>query len=249
MNTGARGTTAAVLAGGLGTRLRPVIGKHAKVLAHVSGRPFLSFVLDQLESVGIRRTVLCVGYRAREILDIYGDRFGSMRIEYSLERRPLGTGGALRHALPRLDSPAVLVLNGDTFYTGDLGEILRFHDHHRGSCTVALSHRESTAAFGRVRLTGHESVVAFEEKGEADDPGWVNAGVYVMDRGFIAGIPGGRKTSLENEVLPACAGHYLMGYRSQADFLDMGTPEGLRRADAYLTSLDNDQRKAVGHGH
>lgn len=244
-----RNLTAAVLAGGLGTRLRPVIGEHAKVLAHVGERPLLSSLFDQLLDVGVRRVVLCVGYRAREVVDTYGDRYGRLHIEYSREQSPLGTGGALRRALPRLDSPSVLVMNGDTFFTGDINDFIGWHEHHLSSCSMVLTKREDTSACGRVQLSPLGVVDGFEEKSASAGPGWVNAGLYMMCRGFIAGIPVGRFVSLEREILPACAGKHLLGYCSSERFLDIGTPEGLRRANAYFEERSGRSSRAVGHGH
>ncbi len=259
-----RNVTAAILAGGLGTRLRPVIGNHAKVVAQVGGRPFLGYVFDQLIDAGVSRAVVCVGFRAGEIVEAFGDRYGKLAIEYSREQTPLGTGGALRRAMPRLDSPSVLVLNGDTYCIGGLGDLVRWHERHRASCSMLLSHRDDTRASGRVRLSRDGMIEAFDEKTADASPGWVSAGAYVMDRGFIGGIPAGRTVSLERDILPACAAKHLRGFRAKEDFLDIGTREGLVDAEAYFesreiqTSLASVKRAqhvhlnpthAVAHGH
>ena len=119
--------TAAILAGGLGTRLRPAVADRPKVLAPVGGRPYLTYLLDQLAGAGVREVVLLTGYAADEVRDALGDRYGRMRLRYSVEPAPLGTAGALRLALPLLAAPAVLLLNGDSYCDADLGAFRRSH--------------------------------------------------------------------------------------------------------------------------
>lgn len=117
--------TAAVLCGGQGTRLRPVIGDLPKCLAPVAGKPFLEYILEHLKEQGIVKVVLCVGYGAEQVEDRFGGgEYEGLYIRYSREIEPLGSGGALRHALPLLDSDPVLVLNGDTFCKFNLEDIL-----------------------------------------------------------------------------------------------------------------------------
>ena len=112
--------TVAILAGGLGTRLRPAVADRPKVMADVGGRPFLMRWLDCLAEQGFQRVVLCTGHRAEQVRAGLGTRHRGLTMRYSVEREPLGTGGALRHALAELNSETVLVLNGDSFCQTDL---------------------------------------------------------------------------------------------------------------------------------
>ena len=111
---------AAILAGGLGTRLRSVVPDRPKVLAEIGGRPFIEILLDQVAAAGIRTAVLCTGYLGDQIEARLGTRRGPLALRYSREVEPLGTGGALRLALPMLASDTVLVLNGDSYCDADL---------------------------------------------------------------------------------------------------------------------------------
>ncbi|MEK9148068.1 MAG: sugar phosphate nucleotidyltransferase, partial [Patescibacteria group bacterium] len=117
---GLSGITAAILAGGLGTRLRSVLADKPKVLAEIYGRPFLSYLLDQLNDAGVRRVVLLIGYRGDEIRNVFGDYYKNLKIRYSEESSPLGTGGAVRLALPILDSDPAFIMNGDSFCDADI---------------------------------------------------------------------------------------------------------------------------------
>lgn len=128
--------TAAVLCGGQGTRLRPVIGDLPKCLAPVAGKPFLNYLLEHLHRWSIEKVVLCTGYGGQQIEDFYGPDYAGMPLLYSREDEPLGTGGALRQALPLLDSDPVLVLNGDTFCKFDLTWLLQDRKPEYGGSSI-----------------------------------------------------------------------------------------------------------------
>src|SRR6478672_2624452 len=121
------GVTAAVLAGGLGTRLRSVVADRPKVLAPVAGQPFLVHLLDRLSKVGVGETVLLVGHRAEQVEAGLGFSHRGMRLTYSREPEPLGTGGAIRHALAQLVSETTLLLNGDSYCDLDYAAFGQFH--------------------------------------------------------------------------------------------------------------------------
>ena len=113
-------TTAVVLAGGVGSRLRSVVGNRPKALASIHNRPFLAYLLDALEAAGIGEVVLCTGYMAEQVEETFGPTYGRMQFRYSRESTPLGTGGALRAAMPWIKTDFVLVMNGDSFCEVDL---------------------------------------------------------------------------------------------------------------------------------
>src|SRR5262249_48858923 len=119
--------TVAILAGGLGTRLRSVVSDRPKVLAPVAGRPFLAWWLDTLDPQGFGDVILCTGYRAEQVEATFGESFRNLSLRYSVEDMPLGTGGAVHKALPFVRSHELLVLNGDSFCHQDLRPFLRQH--------------------------------------------------------------------------------------------------------------------------
>ncbi len=222
---------AAVLAGGLGTRLRATLGSVPKVLAPVAGRPFLSHVIQPLSALAVRIVILCTGYRGDEVADALGARCHDLPLRYSREDSPLDTGGALRHALDVIQSETVVVLNGDTILRLDLPEMVAAHRRTCAIATVAVTWVDDCARFGRIEVGPDDSVSLFLEKG-APGPGWINGGVYVLQRAFIERIPAGRRVSLERELFPSSEG--LRAYRTRAPFIDIGVPEDLARADAFL---------------
>lgn len=225
--------TAAILAGGLGTRLRAQLPDRPKALADVAGRPFLSYQLDRLEAAGIRTVILCTGYRGERIQRAFGPAYGAMRLRYAQEPTPLGTAGALRFALPLLETDTVLAMNGDAFWEVDLNTWWQWHAQRRAAASIVLVRMADTSRYGRVQVDRLSRVRAFGEK-FAGGPGWINAGVYLLGRQVIERIPDGRPVSIEREVFPRLVGRDLYGYRSHGRFLDIGTPESYRMAEAFV---------------
>ena len=227
---------ALILAGGLGTRLASVVRDRAKPVADVGGEPFLVHILRYLERhAPISRVVLCVGHRAQSVESALGARFGRLVLEYSREDRPLGTGGALRHALRgRAVRAPVLALNGDTHFPVPLDKLVGFHRIERAAMTLAAARVSDSARFGSLRLTGSR-VAGFAEKGAAGS-GWINGGIYVLGTpalGLLAASP--EAFSLERDLLPGlAAGGALAAYRSRTRFIDIGVPDDYARARRLL---------------
>jgi NDP-sugar pyrophosphorylase family protein len=227
--------TALILAGGLGTRLRPVVPDRPKVLAPVAGRPFLSFLLDQLVDAGIGRLVLCTGYLGEQIRGWLGPAYRGLRIQYSQEAAPLGTGGALRQAQRLIDSGTVLVMNGDSFCEADLAEFRARHQARHAVASILVRWVPDARRFGRVQVDDAGLIRGFDEKRGPEGPGWINAGIYWLSLDLIRTIPRGVAISLEREVLPVWVEAGLVyGCPSEGAFLDIGTPEAYRDAQSFF---------------
>jgi NDP-sugar pyrophosphorylase family protein len=226
-----------VLAGGLGTRLRPRFGDRPKALTPLAGRPFLAHQLEWLARHGIREVVACAGYGAEalrgELAD--GGSFG-VRLDYSVEEQPLGTGGALKHAERFVAGPA-LVVNGDTLAACDPWALERERWEHGALGAVALYEVADARARGRVEGDARGRIVRFVEK----DPGyrgaaWVNGGLYAFAPALWRRLPDG-PSSLERDVLPALAAEGgLRGFRAAGEFFDIGTPEEWERAERAFSA-------------
>ena len=157
---------ALILAGGLGTRLRSVLPECPKVLAPVLGRPFLSFLLDQLETAGVREVVLCTGHRAELVFQSFGARYGEISLRYSVETQPLGTAGAIRQAIEQIEAERVLVLNGDSYTHTPLVDFHRWHLARESSFpgSLMLSWADDPSRFGTVALGPRGAIQSFQEK-------------------------------------------------------------------------------------
>jgi NDP-sugar pyrophosphorylase family protein len=223
---------AVLLVGGLGTRLRSVTGDLPKAMIKVSGMPFLERILIHLRSSEIEAAVLAVSHGRESIETHFRDgRLLGMAIAYSLETEPLGTAGALREALPLLRGAQVFVLNGDSFVDINYHEMIRFHRVQGNRLTIAAVEQSDCRDFGRLRIS-NGSVLAFAEKDHRDrSAGYINAGVYVVDRELIETIPPGVVQSLEKEVFSSIlsAGGRIGAYCIQSYFMDLGTPERLQQ--------------------
>jgi mannose-1-phosphate guanylyltransferase len=238
---------ALILAGGEGTRLRPLTSTIAKPVVPLAGRPFLSYMLEWLGEHGVGEAILSCGFLADSVRDVLGD--GSdygVRLSYIEEPRPLGTGGAVKFAEPRLEE-RFLVLNGDVLADIDLTAQLEAHERTGALLTIALYGVEDTSAYGTVRCAHDGSVVEFVEKPgpEHAGPGLINAGAYVVERGVLHTMgPAGTTISIEREVFPRLIGSGLYGYAASGYWLDIGTPE--RYLQATYDILDLNVLTAVG---
>jgi NDP-sugar pyrophosphorylase family protein len=225
----------AILAGGLGTRLRPAVADRPKVLAEVGGRPFLTYLLDQLATLSVPEVVLLTGHGAEQVQAVLGETYEGLRLVHSVEPAPLGTGGALHHALPHLAAPTVLLLNGDSYCDVDLGAFWQFHREQVADASLALIEVADASRFGQVRTGNDNRVRRFEEKGQAPGAGWINAGIYLLDRRLIAEIPPRYPVSLERDLLPDWVRRRrVCGFRCDGRFVDIGTPQSYAVAEMVL---------------
>ncbi len=231
---------AAILCGGLGTRLRAAVPDLPKALAPVGGRPFLEILLAHLAASRLRRFVLCAGHRADELMAAAPGLCHSGEIVISRETAPLGTGGALRHALPLLRGDRFFALNGDSLCPIDLGRLLAFHRARRARVSVGLAPAERSSEGGVVRLGLDERIEAFDEKGSVRAGAFTNVGVYVIEREVFDSPSWPAAFSLEHDVFPALVGRGLYGFAQADGFVDIGTPERWRGAGAALAALTGD---------
>jgi NDP-sugar pyrophosphorylase family protein len=229
--------TAVILAGGLGTRLRSVVADRPKVLAEIGGKPFLTYLFDQLIAAGCRSVVLCTGYLGEQIQQTFGDQFDGLDLRYSQETQPLGTAGAVRLALPiLLRSDPVLVMNGDSYCDADLRAYWNWYRDCRPAASLLLTQVSNSGRYGSVVIDNGGGIVQFREKSKNESPGSINAGMYFLRREVLAAIPAKTIVSLEYDVFPKLVGQGLYGFATQGRFLDIGTPEDFALAEAFFAA-------------
>lgn len=235
---------AVVLAGGQGIRLRKAVAGLPKSLAPIGKQPFLSYLLGWLRSQGVTDIILAVGHRREAIVQYYArHKPQGIRLRYSVENTPLGTGGALGNLRSMLDGKEFLVVNGDSIFDVDLGQMLSFHRRHRAETTLALASPLETGRYGSVLLDARGRIKAFVEKqaeappnksGRHHLPQLVSGGVYIMSKAVFRHIPRRREVSLEKEVFPRLIGGPFYGFASKGYFIDIGIPEDYLRASVEL---------------
>jgi D-glycero-alpha-D-manno-heptose 1-phosphate guanylyltransferase len=217
---------AIILAGGLGTRLRDTVGDVPKPMAPVAGKPFLQYLLLQLKRSGIEDVVLSVGYKKEMIQSCFGDgeSFG-IRISYSEEIEPLGTGGALKQTFATNDDSHFIVMNGDSFFNISFAELIEFHAVMPGLVTMGLAFVQDRSRYGGVELNHTDGSIRSFQKNGTEIPGMINSGIYIVSRDVIRYIPDG-PGSFEGDVLPQLKDeHLLYGKTFDAFFLDIGIPK------------------------
>jgi D-glycero-alpha-D-manno-heptose 1-phosphate guanylyltransferase len=225
---------AIVLAGGLGTRLRGVVDDVPKPMAPVQGRPFLAFVLDQLVAAGFKTAIFALGYHHEAIRSYFGADYRGLALRYSVEREPLGTGGAIRLACEQADARNVFVLNGDTYFELDFRAMLDTHASARVELSMAICHVPDAARYGAVELD--DGIVhGFLEKGRSG-PGWINAGTYVLGPDLRARLRPPGAFSFEHDLLePEVESIRPLAFRSSGLFIDIGVPEDYARIQELFT--------------
>ncbi len=238
---------ALILAGGEGTRLRPLTSTIPKPVVPLVGRPFITYMLEWLAGHGVDDVILSCGFMAEGVRAVLGDGSSlGLRLRYLQEPRPLGTGGALKFAEDLLDE-RFFMLNGDILADIDLTEELRQHERTRARATLALMSVEDPSAYGLVRRNPDDSVKEFVEKPgpERIEMDLVNAGAYVIERSVLEQMgPAGTNISVEREVFPALVGNGLFGYAADGYWLDIGTPE--RYLEATYDILEGNVSTEVG---
>jgi NDP-sugar pyrophosphorylase family protein len=234
---------AVVLVGGEGTRLRPLTFTTPKPLLPIANEPHLERQLEWLASHGVDEVVLSMGYLPDAFHkhfrhDVEGhDVFGDVVLRYAVEDEPLGTAGAIRYAATGIEERFV-VCNGDVLTDLDLGAMVRFHDERNAVATISLTEVDDPSAFGVVPTNPDGSVIAFVEKpapGKAPSK-WINAGTYVVEPEFLARIPPRLNVSVERETFPRMLERpgLLYGFKADAYWLDIGTPEKYLQANSDL---------------
>jgi D-glycero-alpha-D-manno-heptose 1-phosphate guanylyltransferase len=230
--------SAAILAGGRGSRLRSVIADRPKVLAPVHGRPYITLLLDQLADASVEEVVLLTGFRAKQVRHVLGQTYAGMRLSYSWEPSPLGTAGAVRWALSKLSGTTVLLLNGDSYCDVDLVAFRDFHAKRAAEISLVLAKASEKSRFGNVWVNRDGRIQRFQEKTERAPDGWINAGIYLLERLLIQEIPVARESSLERDLFPAWVDSKRMfGFRCAGRFLDIGTPEAYAQVDSFFPGL------------
>ena len=218
---------ALVLAGGEGTRLRPLTLTTPKPVLPLAGRPFLCFMLDWAHSHGADEVILSCGFMSEAVKAVLGDIYDGMRLRHVTEDEPLGTAGPVRLAYDQgLLEERVLVLNGDVLTDIDLTGELEQHERTGARATLALYPVDDTSSYGVVPTADDGQVKEFIEKGGGEAPtNRINAGAYVIERDVIESIPAGRAVSFERDIFPTLVGNGLYGYDAAGYWIDIGTPE------------------------
>lgn len=221
---------AILLAGGKGTRLRPLTIHTPKPIVPIFERPFLHYQLDLLKQVPeIDEVILSLNYQPRRIEEIFGDGSeAGLNIRYVVEPAPLGTAGAVRYAGESLHE-SVVVFNGDVLTEVDLAAVIALHRERKAKATIVLTPVDNPTAYGLVETDANGNVARFLEKPKADEItcDTINAGIYILEPDTFDRIPKGEPWSIERSFFPSLIerNETFIGYIYRGYWIDIGTPE------------------------
>lgn len=222
---------AIILAGGYGTRLQSVIKDIPKPMAPIKGRPFLTYLLDNLAAENFNHIILSTGYLHEKIENFFGNHYKEMKISYAHEKEPLGTGGAIQYALSFCKSPNVIVLNGDTLFKVNLSQFIQFHKNKNTLLSIVLRNVEDVSRYGSVSINNKNQIIDFSEKQKNLGEGYINGGIYILQKELFNRYPQPQKFSFEKDILEKLYTQELFyGWVSKDYFLDIGIPEDYARA-------------------
>lgn len=229
---------AIVLAGGFGTRLRAAVEGIPKPMAPVAGRPFLCYLLDELLRNGYRHVVLATGYLHEQVEAYFGNSYHALELDYAVEHSPLGTGGAMRNALEKCTADVVTVLNGDTLFRIDHSRLIAFAESKQAGLALVLRQVPDAGRYGAVEYDTDGRVVAFREKSPTAGGGYINGGIYRLQRNLLAGYAVGTAFSFEKDVMQCLyAEQPFYAYTDSGYFIDIGIPADYMRAQNELPLL------------
>ena len=228
-------TSAIILCGGLGTRLKSVVSDRPKSMAPIAGRPFLEWQIDYWIEQGIDHFVLAVGYRHESISTHFGEQYRNCPIDYVIESTPQGTGGAFLLAARHLAPCApFLLLNGDTYFSVELNALREFAMSRNADWCFSLLKNPDTSRYMGIETTADGRVTQLQPPSSA----FINGGVYWIQPSFLQKLSftADKPLSLENEILPSAlaSGIGLFGFESAAHFIDIGLPADYSRAQTEL---------------
>lgn len=226
-----------ILAGGLGTRLRPITEQVPKPMVPVGGRPFLEYIVEHVAEQGFRDLLLLLGYLGEQVQQHFGDgRKWGIAIDYAREASPLGTAGAIRNALSKVESEFVL-LYGDSFLPIDYRTVVQAF--RRTACDALVIAYEdvtgSTDVNPNLAIDAEGNVMRYQKGSTGIDLKYIEAGALCFRRAIFEGLPPGQVISLEEQMFPELiAQHSLRAFITQQRFFDVGTPGRLREFAATL---------------
>ena len=226
--------TTILLLGGQGTRLRSVVSDRPKVMALVNGRPFLTILLDELIRSGIKKVVFSTGYKSDYIKEELGTSYEGLKITYSEELSPQGTGGGLRLATEMVKSKNYLVMNGDNFIEFNLNSFVHNHLTKLNEASILIKKVDDSQRFGTVLFDKDMKVKEFKEKDSSVTEGYINCGVYILTSSVLKYFPKSSPFSLELDFFPNITRRRFYAFQTEGRHLDIGTPQSYELAQTFF---------------
>ena len=241
-----------ILAGGFGTRLRPLSCTRPKLLFPIAGRTMLEWILRKVCGSEIEELILAVNYLSEILEKRVGNRISDTKITYSLESKSLGTGGPVKNAEKELQNgDTFLTMNGDILAEIPLKEMLEIHSSNEAIVTVALNKVQDPSRYGVAEFDEEMHIKRFVEKpNEKEIPSrWINAGIYLMEPDILKYITSGKKVSLEKEIFPVLVKEEkLYGYKLDGIWFDVGNLNDYKKANYTMIEPESKNQRLSDKG-
>lgn len=232
-----------ILAGGLGNRLKPVTKDIPKPMVDIAGKPFLFYMLNYLMNFNPKRFILSLGYRHEIITNYFGDNFYNIQISYSVEKMPLGTGGAVKLALGLAEDESVIVINGDTFFQIDLNYLIGQSEKSKMQFAIALKYLENFNRYGLITFDKQYKLTGFIEKTTQLSSGFINGGIYIIRKDFFETKTNRFKFdtesnfSFEEFIVATYREENYFGIPFDNYFIDIGIPDDYLKAVKEIPAI------------
>ena len=225
-----------ILCGGEGRRLKKISGSVPKPMVSIGGRVFLDIMIGHLKRLGFKRIILGIGYQAQFIRKYYSQhKMPGVEIIFSEEKKPLGTGGAVKKAKRFIKNKSFLVLNGDTFSKFNAKKFIEFYQQKKAKLLILLRRAKSNKDYGAITVDRNSKITSFNEKDTSGSNNFVNGGIYLFSQSALVQMPKQEKFSLEYDFFPKMIGKGLYGYHKGGFFIDIGTPARYFEAKKYFS--------------
>lgn len=226
-----------ILAGGKGTRLWPITEHLPKPMVDVSGKPFLEYLLSYYSKKNVSKVCLSVGYKNEVISSYFSNKYDDIDLVYAIEKKALGTGGAIVQSLLKLDDSDIVVTNGDTFFDVNLDDMMDFHISNESEITIAVKAMTNFDRYGTVEIDGKSKIKGFNEKIKTKE-GLINCGTYIINKKIFKSLNLPEVFSLENDVLKNNLNSIEeYAFVTNGYFIDIGVHEDLEVARQEINSV------------
>jgi D-glycero-alpha-D-manno-heptose 1-phosphate guanylyltransferase len=218
-----------ILCGGLGTRLKTLFPNTPKALASINGVPFLDKLMKIINKQGFEKFILCVGHLKQQIIDRYS-KTTNFDVRYSLETDQLGTGGAIKNALPLIENKFFIAMNGDSFCNVSLKSLIEFHQKNNADISIVISPADiERDDVGNIVIDKNNKIISFSEKTKKTPRHYINAGIYVINKSAVDSFDA-EKFSLEVDLFPKLIKiKNIYGFETSNLIYDIGTPKRYKK--------------------
>lgn len=231
-----------ILAGGFGTRLINEINGLPKCLAPVNNNPFLYFLLQYVRKFNFDQYIFALGFRSELVIDYLNQNFSDLNLIYSVEKNPLGTGGAIKEALKHTSKGEVVVLNGDSFFNIDYNQFFEFHGAKKSKFSIALADIKDNDRYGGVELSD-DVITSFKEKQSGSDyikTTLINSGIYLIDSAYFSALSMPESFSIEKDFFENNdKSIQIHGKVFRNKFIDIGVPNDYYAFPEFIKNIDS----------